>query len=205
MYTPLDKLFTPEEVYILEEHKKAIEERRGSIEHEVKAANAKQVGGDIVDYKDLLDYDSNTGMFTWKIKTSSKAMPGYVAGWLDKDGYRCVTVLGKKIKAHRLAWWWVHGVWPEKGFFVDHINRDKSDNRISNLRIATPSQSAMNRGAQINNKSGHKGVLKVKKYWHAQIMVAGKSIGLGYYKNINDAIVAYEKAAKQLHGEFYYG
>jgi len=204
MYPPL------ESVYNLDHHKEAIEERRGSIEHEVKTANAKlaserQVGGDSIDYKDLLDYDPNTGIFTWKIKTSSKAMPGYVAGWFDKDGYRGITVFGKKLKAHRLAWWWVNGTWPEKGLFVDHINRDKSDNRISNLRLATPSQSAMNRGAQSNNKSGNKGLLKVKKYWHAQFMVAGKSIGLGYYKNINDAIAAYEQAAKQLHGDFYYG
>ena len=211
MYRPLDanKPITLADVYS-QMTESEIESRLWD-EHQVKVANArlkaneKQVGGTTVDYKDLLDYDPNTGVFTWKIKTSSKAMPGYVAGWFDKDGYRCVTVLGKKLKAHRLAWWWVHGVWPEKGYLVDHINRDKSDNRISNLRIATPSQSAMNRGAQSNNKSGHKGVLKVKKYWHAQIMVAGESIGLGYYKNINDAIAAYEKAAKQLHGEFYYG
>jgi hypothetical protein len=58
MYTPLDKLFTPEEVYILEEHKKAIEERRGSIEHEVKTASAKQVGGD--HYKKM-------GIQTWDV------------------------------------------------------------------------------------------------------------------------------------------
>jgi hypothetical protein len=186
-------------------------ERKLWDEHQVKVANArlkaneKQVGEEHIDYKDILDYDPNTGVFTWKVKTSSKAMPGNVAGWFDKDGYRCITVCGKKIKAHRLAWWWVSNEWPEKSLYIDHINRDKSDNRISNLRLATPSQSAMNRGAQSNNKSGHKGVLKVKKYWHAQIMVAGQSIGLGYYKDIKDAVCAYEKAAQQFHGEFYYG
>jgi len=167
--------------------------------------DVRQEGGDHINYKDLLDYDLNTGKFTWKVKTSSNAMPGYEAGWFDKDGYRCITILGKKLKAHRLAWWWVHGFWPEKGVLVDHANRNKSDNRIANLRLATPSQSAMNRGAQSNSKSGHKGVSKFRKYWHAQIMVAGKSISLGYYKNINDAIVAYEEAANHLHGEFYYG
>ena len=170
-----------------------------------KAKERQEGGADDVSYKDLLDYDPNTGVFTWKIKTSSKAMPGTVAGWLDKDGYRCVTILGKKLKAHRLAWWWVHGEWPPKHILIDHKNRNPADNRIDNLRLATPAQSAMNRTKQSNNKSGYKGVFKVKQYWHARITVNKVDIPLGYHKSLQDAVAAYEKAAEVLHGEFYYG
>lgn len=160
---------------------------------------------DEVSYKDLLNYNPDTGVFTWKVRTASRAAPGTEAGWFDKDGYRCVTVLGKKIKCHRLAWWWMRGVWPEDGVYIDHINRVKDDNRIDNLRIATPSQSAMNRGAQSNNTSGHKGVFQTKGYWHARIQIAGETIPLGYYDNVEAAVAAYEEAAQNLQGEFYYG
>ena len=138
-------------------------------------ANATQVAG--THYKDMLNYDEHTGVFTWKVRASSRAAPGDVAGWLDKDGYRCVTVLKNKIKCHRLAWWWMHGDWPSG--MIDHI--------------------------QSNNTHGDKGVTFTRGYWKASIQVNKKPINLGHFKNKTDAILAYENAAKTYCGDFYYG
>lgn len=170
---------------------------------EQELASTRQVAG--THYRDILDYDADTGTFTYRVRVSSKAAPGKIAGWLDKEGYRCITIQGKKIKAHRLALWWTTGEWPPAGVYIDHINRNPADNRISNLRLASPTQSAMNRSAQSNNRCGHKGVFKTKGYWHARMQLNGVTIPLGYHKSMQDAVAAYNAAAKSAHGNFYYG
>ena len=88
---------------------------------------------------------------------------------------------------------------------IDHINRDISDNRISNLRDVTPVQSCMNRGIQSNNTHGDKGVTFTRGYWKASIRVNKQNINIGHFKNKTDAVLAYENAAKEYCGEFYYG
>ena len=82
--------------------------------------------------KDLLNYDPDTGDFTWKVSTSNRVRVGQVAGTLRHDGYIRIKVNGKLYLAHRLAWFFVYGVWPVE--FLDHIDQDKSNNRINNLR-----------------------------------------------------------------------
>lgn len=89
-----------------------------------------------------------------------------------------------------------------KGEEVDHINMDKLDNRRANLRKATSQQNRCNRPKPRNNKSGYKGVRWHKGAWEAYIGLNGKFIHLGRFGGINDAALAYQAAAKKLHGEF---
>lgn len=91
-----------------------------------------------------------------------------------------------------------------KGKFVDHINRNKIDNRRGNLRIATNRQNGINRGLFPNNTSGYKGVsfCRNSKKWVANLNSGGTMIHLGYYDNKEDAAKAYNLKAEELYGEF---
>ncbi len=160
-------------------------------------ANDTQVGGD--HYKLWLRYER--GRLFWTKKASSKAMPGYEAGWLDKDGYIVVTVAGRKTRAARIVWAMHFGGVPD-GCHVDHINGDVADNRIENLRLATASQNACNRGTQANNTTGVKGCVFTKGKYQAQIQVARKYRYLGRFNSLSEAKDVYEKAAAELHGTF---
>lgn len=161
-----------------------------------------------------LDYDPSTGIMVWRKRpgndhqtnawnakfwgktAGSKAVNGYMeVGWV-KDGARFRSF------CHRLAWAHFHGAWPSK--MIDHIDGDRSNNRIANLREATGSQNAWNTGARSWSKSGVKGVSwdKERGKWFASIFVNRKQIALGRYDNIDDAAVAYADAARRYHGEF---
>ena len=102
-------------------------------------------------------------------------------------GYPTGCVLGEKRYAHRVIWAMVHGEWPDH---IDHINHNKSDNRISNLRSVTHQENHMNRSIGKSNTSGHVGVVWHKKSnkWGAKIVVNGKSKHLGLFTDISDAI-----------------
>lgn len=150
----------------------------------------------------FLSYSPDTGAFVW---AKSPAMPvkvGQAAGTLDGRGYLQIKYRGRPILAHRLAWFYVHKEWP--AFDIDHINLDRTDNRIANLRIANRSQNVCNRPLRSNNRSGLKGVYwhKRKKRWHADIRVDGKKTCLGYFDTPEAAHSAYRAAAVRLHGEF---
>jgi hypothetical protein len=106
--------------------------------------------------KELLSYDSNTGVFTWIKKTSNRAPVGNVAGYLNHDGYVYIKINNKIYSAHRLAWLFTNKAYPEN--MIDHINGNRSDNRICNLREATRVENAYNQKKQKNNTSGVKGV-----------------------------------------------
>lgn len=128
----------------------------------------------------LLDYDPNTGQFRRRI-TRKRNKIGSIAGSPDAYGYRQVYVAGKMYKAHRLAWLYTHGVWPAGE--IDHINRVRDDNRICNLRLATPAQNRQNTGSFCNNTSGVKGVVwhKRLKKWQAQIKIRRQNVYLGMF------------------------
>jgi len=102
---------------------------------------------------------------------------------------------------HQVAWYLTYGVWPSK--LIDHINGNRSDNRLSNLREATCSQNAHNRRkVKKDTTSQYKGVTKVKGRWRAYISLAGKVRHLGYYPTEEEAATAYDRAAKDLHGAY---
>jgi hypothetical protein len=94
------------------------------------------------DLKQILDYDQNTGVFRWATRKCQRKRAGEIAGSVSNKGYVMIGIDYKKYSAHRLAWLYVHGDWPAGE--IDHINRDRTDNRISNLRVATRRQQIEN-------------------------------------------------------------
>lgn len=153
------------------------------------------------DIKKVLRYNPKTGHFTWKVLR--RGVVREVAGSVDSDGYRKITVLGKKITAHRLAILFDTGEIPPKNMHVDHINGDRDDNRIKNLRVCTPEQNSRNSHKK-TKKGSFRGVSFRKdcgKYV-AGIRVNGKRMHLGFFDNKTDAARAYDKSAVKYHGEF---
>jgi len=139
--------------------------------------------------KELLHYDPDTGVFTWR-ETGPGRKNGLIAGCLRVDGYWFIAIDQQRYLAHRLAWFYVHGYFPEND--TDHINRIRTDNRISNLREASRQCNSRNSGLLSTNTSGIKGVCWNKNYskWQANITDSGKQIYLGCYDTIVDAAKA---------------
>lgn len=144
-----------------------------------------------------LSYDPLTGLFTWNLNGTRGVKAGDIAGSRMADGYIILSVSGKKVLAHRVAWFFVYGKFPYG--HIDHINRNKADNRIANLRSASLEQNAQNRSKNAKNTSGYKGVTwhKRDKKWQAAITVSGKVFHLGYYAKAKDAYAAYVEASKK--------
>jgi hypothetical protein len=148
---------------------------------------------------ELLDYNPITGLMTWRTATA-KRRAGAVAGGLNDNGYRIICIDRKSYLAHRLVWLFVHHVWPEGA--LDHDNGIRSDNRIANLRLASPSQNAANKRRARRNTSGFKGVTRTRQGWCAQIWKDGKKTHLGYFDHPEVAHAAYMAAARRLFGIF---
>lgn len=149
--------------------------------------------------KSILNYDQETGIFTWKIKKGKK-VAGSIAG-KDCHGYISIGIDYHQYFAHRLAWLYVYGVMPSK---IDHVNGNKSDNRILNLRPANTSQNACNSKVRSDNSSGIKGVSwdKTYKKWYAKCCINQKQYNLGKYINKADAEKAVIEFRNKHHGEF---
>lgn len=143
-----------------------------------------------------LEYHPVTGLFVWK-QTNLK---GKIAGTLRKNGYRIITIDRKGYRAHRLAWFIVNGKFPL--FDIDHINGNRDDNRISNLREATRSQNMENlRAAKSNNTSCFLGVSYMKRdgRYMSRIKVYGKQIFLGYFNTAEEAHMIYVEKKRKIH------
>lgn len=148
------------------------------------------------DVKDLFDYNTEHGGLYWKKINKhlvNRIFIGERAGHLNSCGYRQITVNYKRYYEHRLVWLWHYGKFPEG--ILDHKNRNPDDNRIENLREATYSENAKNTKLNSNNKSGHKGVCwsKADNKWKSYVSIDGKRIHIGYFDNMEDAVLAYEK------------
>lgn len=179
---------------------------------------------------ELIDYNAETGIFTWKPRDSrdtrwfkkewhGRAWNTRYAGqpvWghdrhrVCPDGTQVrhqivMGVLGRRYLAHRLAWFWVHGRWPKKT--IDHKNGNPADNRLANLREATQSQQNQNRRVQSRNQTGRKGVFyypggRIRPYV-AKLGHNGRQITLGWFADPDEAHRAYVAKAKELFGEFH--
>lgn len=147
----------------------------------------------------VLAYDAETGVFTWRLRTSIRVKVGSQAGTLRKDGYIYVGIDGGKYLLHRLAYFYQHRRWPAVD--VDHINGNRADNRASNLRDATRSENMQNRReANSNNLStGVLGVYKARKRFRAKIEIDYESRSLGYFDTIEEAAAAYATGKAALH------
>ncbi len=150
--------------------------------------------------KEVLSFDEATGLFRWRV-TGGRRIAGRIAGSIKKNGYRLIRIDCEYCYAHRLAWFYVYGKWPSKA--LDHVNRDKTDNRIENLREATASQNGAN-SPRRRGSSKFKGVhwrTDISK-WSAHIMQNRKNICLGSHDTEEAAHAAYVSAALELFGEF---
>ena len=147
--------------------------------------------------KELLSYDPETGVFTWRVGRP-KAKAGSIAGGKNWKGYWLICVDGKRYRAHRLAWLYVYGSIPKHQ--IDHINQDKLDNRIANLREVTNAENHRNMGIPKNNKSGYRGVsfFKTRSKWVARIRDGAVYRCLGYFDCPTTAAIAYHKKKLEL-------
>lgn len=159
-----------------------------------------------------LRYEPETGKLFWR---DCEDMPmGWLSQHRDNEAFTAKTNLGYKtgginrrlFKAHRVIWAMCHGHWPEKE--IDHINGDRSDNRIENLREADRSGQGKNMAMRHDNKSGFSGVYfhKASKKWTAQIYLDGVRVSLGYFKSKEEAaakrkIALLEAGFSERHGE----
>lgn len=152
--------------------------------------------------KEAYNYDSETGFLTRKVDCGTRWRRGEIVGTIQVNGYRSVSLGSRRFLAHRLIWLYVFGRWPAAD--IDHINRNRDDNRISNLREATRGQNNINSKVQHNNTSGYKGAYydRRRKCWYAEIWVNNQKIFLGRYETAANAGAAYLEAAKKYFGEF---
>lgn len=149
-----------------------------------------------------LSYDPDTGVFR---RRSGNTLVDGEAGTVNGSGYREIRVRTQRYLAHRLAWFYVHGVWPKEQ--IDHINRIKTDNRIANLRDVTPFENSQNRpehcytSPRLPDVPGRvRGVVwrKDVSKWAAYISVNGKQKHLGYFLTIEGASLARLEAEAEL-------
>lgn len=148
--------------------------------------------------KESLSYDPETGSFTWLIQKARRTKIGSVAGTIW-DGYIRIEIDNRSYRAHRLAWLYMTGVWPDEE--IDHKNTNRSDNRWSNLRAATHSQNQGNARRRRDNSTGFKSVQKIRGKFRA-VISRGPRIHLGYFDTAEKAHAAYCAAAVKLYGQF---
>ena len=148
--------------------------------------------------KELLHYDPETGIFTRLVRTSSSTHVGDIAGGLRPDGYWSISIDNRRFLAHRLAYLYMYGEFPQDK--TDHRDQTRDNNRIANLRPVTNKQNIENRGMSPLNTSGFPGVSWYKKgsKWHAQIKHNYENIHIGYFDTPEEASAAYEAMRDKL-------
>jgi len=149
--------------------------------------------------KSLLTYDADTGDLKNLVCRNPRAPKDKPAGSVTTDGYRSVVLFGRRYQAHRLIWLYMTGEWPAQE--IDHINRNRLDNRWVNLRLATRLQNSWNTNGHANSKSGVKGVAYVARTgkWQVQLRVCGKTHYVGVYDTVSEAAQARADAERRLY------
>lgn len=147
---------------------------------------------------DLFEY--RDGSLFWKISKRGIKRESKLAGTYQ-HGYIQVRFRKEHYYAHRIVWLMFYGEWPAQ--LIDHIDRDKSNNRIENLRLASKSQNNVNaRRARSDSRSGYRGVHARRGRWAASIRMNGERRFLGSFASVELAAAAYDSAAREMHGEF---
>lgn len=164
--------------------------------------------------RELLRYEPETGSFTWLPRSevdcgSKHEASRWNARYSGKEpfpedfkGYRRIQIYRKRYLAHRVAWAIYTGAWPKDQ--IDHINGDRSDNRIVNLREATRAENNRNKSAALNSTSRYVGVSwsSQAQKWKVGIWHAGKQIHIGFFQSEEEAAAAYDREARDKKGEF---
>lgn len=160
--------------------------------------------------RELVSYDPDTGIFTRiaACRPQSRCYINQPVGVVKKGGigngggYLIISVDGAGYRAHRLAWLYMTGSWPDRD--IDHRDGDRLNNKWSNLRAASRSENIHNIAMRPQNTSGRKGATwdASRQKWMSQITVNGKHIHLGRFDTKEEAGDAYDRAAEQYFGEF---
>lgn len=149
--------------------------------------------------RELYVYEPETGKFFRRFTAGGRVGGSEAGTSKDSRGYFQMSVDGRLFLCHRVAWLYVHGEWPG---IIDHINGDRLDNRIANLRPATHSQNMQNRrGPNVGNTAGLLGASwkSSNRRWVAQIVVDGRKVHIGYYDTALAAHLAYLTAKRREH------
>lgn len=151
--------------------------------------------------KELFTYEPDTGNFYWNETGQGRNAVGVPAGCLSDQGYILISYRGMRhARAHRLAWLYVYGVHPSG--YIDHINGNRADNRIANLREVTKAGNQQNvKAPRRHNSSGYLGVVSNKRRtrWISQITKNGKAIYLGSFATPQEAHERYLQEKRQAH------
>ena len=151
----------------------------------------------------VLRYDANTGLLYWTVSVLTFIQPGRLAGTLSSSGYIVIRFDRTPYQAHRIAWYLHTGEDPGT-FQIDHLDNNKANNKIDNLRLATSAQNSYNVAKKNGTLSQYKGVTfsACVGKWMSQIRANGKRRCLGYFTDELEAHRAYCMAAVEMHGEF---
>lgn len=149
--------------------------------------------------KEVLHYDPETGIFTWRNSPARNVVAGAVAGSIGKKGYKKVSIDGKHYSQHRLAFLYMTGSFPPEQ--VDHVNRIRGDNRYSNLRLVSNADNNRNTKLCSTNTSGVMGVTwhRCTRKWQATIRHEGQTVYLGLHNDWLDAVCT-RKSHENLYG-----
>lgn len=148
--------------------------------------------------KELLSYDPETGFFTWLIYRNCNSRVGGRAGTINTRGYRAINIEGCVLLAHRLAWFYMNGVWPDSD--IDHKSGIRDDNRWANLRVLSRAQNMQNLHTHHkDNKTGYLGVVPYKSRFTAHIRINGKNKYVGTYDTPELAHAAYVEVKRAHH------
>lgn len=151
--------------------------------------------------KELLEYDEQSGTFIWKVNPSRRTKIGDIAGSKTASGYHQIKILGKNYLAHRIAWLYVHGEFPDG--FLDHMDHNPLNNRIENLRLATNQENKRNGSLYRNNSTGYRGVYESGRRFEGYLKVNGERVFIGMFDTAEEASVAVESIAMKIHADFY--
>ena len=141
--------------------------------------------------KQALEYDSTTGIITWRCHCKPRLI-GKEAGVIDPKGYRMIGFDYKNLRAGRIAWLLFYGSWPVG--VIDHINGIRDDNRVCNLRDVSVEENDRNRKEHRNGHIVGTTFFKRTGRWKAQVNKNGKRVGLGYFDTQEEAGKAYQSA-----------